>query len=99
MIGGMPTNAQSALAAAATVFSGARGYGTAQSVIAVADQLKAWLDRQDADTPAEPEQRDTQLDALVIPAEPHGEPELIAGQRPDPVYPGLRIGFGSNLLR
>lgn len=93
MIGCMPTNAQAALAAAATVFSGARGYGTAENVIAVADRLKAWLDAQDAAEPCQPEQRDTQLDALVIPAEQHGEPELHGDVRPGPAYPGLRIGF------
>jgi hypothetical protein len=87
----MPTNAQAALAAAATVFSGGRGHTTPASVKLLAESFKGWLDHHDP--PAAPEPRESQLDALVIPAEPHGEPELIAGQRPDPVYPGLRIGF------
>jgi len=91
MIGGMPTNAQVALAAAAEIYSGKRASPAA--VKDLAESLKNWLDYQDAAEPDQPEQRDTALDALVIPAEPHGEPELIAGQRPDPAYPGLRIGF------
>jgi len=95
----MPTNAQAALTAAATVYSGGRGHTTPAAVKLLAESLKKWLDYQDSITPPEPEQRDTQLDALVIPAEPHGEPELIAGQQPEPVYPGLRIGFASDLLR
>ena len=95
----MPTNAQTALTAAAEIFSGARGYATADNVMSIADRFKVWLDRHDAAEPPKPEQRETQLDALVMSTEPHGEPELIAGQRPDPTYPGLRIGFGSDLLR
>lgn len=86
----MPTNAQAALQAAATVYSGGRGNTTPASVKLLADVFKDWLDDHD---PPEPEPREVALDALVIPAEPHGTPELHADHRPEPDYPGLRVGF------
>lgn len=42
------TNAQVALQAAAMVFSGGRGYSSAQ-VFAMADECLKWLDAKDAD--------------------------------------------------
>jgi len=95
----MPTNAQTALTAAATVYSGGRGHTTPAAVKLLAESLKKWLDHQDSIEPTEPEQRDTQLDALVEHGPQVGEPELIADQQPEPIYPGLRIGFASDLLR
>jgi hypothetical protein len=62
----MPTNAQAALAAAAT---------------AVADRLKAWLDKQDAAETPPPDLREVSLDALVERADPPAAPELRIGFR------------------
>jgi hypothetical protein len=72
----MPTNAQTALTAAATVYSGGRGHTTPAAVKLLAETFKNWLDHQDSLEPAEPEQRDTALDALVDRAEPTSPPEL-----------------------
>jgi hypothetical protein len=80
----MPTNAQTALTAAVTIYAGAKGYSSRNAIIAQAEYFKAWLDRQDAAETPEPEQRDTALDAMVERADPVDQPELRA--RP--------IGFG-----
>lgn len=44
----MPTNAQAALQAAVTIYSGAKGYHSRNAIIAGAEYFKAWLDAQDA---------------------------------------------------
>lgn len=81
----MPTNAQAALQAAVTIYTGAKGYHSRNAIVATAEHFKAWLDKQDAAEPDEPEQRETSLDAMVERAEPSTEPELRVG----------RIGFGN----
>jgi hypothetical protein len=90
----MPTNAQAALQAAATVYSGGRGHTTPAAVKILAESFKKWLDHQDATEQPEPEQRDTQLDAMVERAEPTAPPELHKDIREEPIYrAGQRVGF------
>lgn len=42
------TNAQAALQAAATQYSGAKGYATCSDITGLAEGFKEWLDKQDA---------------------------------------------------
>ena len=44
----MPTNAQAALQAAVTIYTGAKGYHSRNAITATAEHFKAWLDRMDA---------------------------------------------------
>ena len=89
----MPTNAQAALAAAATLYQGAAGYGNVNIITATAYHYKAWLDEQDAAAaPPAPEPRETSLDAMVERSEPAAQPELHGDHRPEPTY---SIGFAS----
>jgi hypothetical protein len=74
----MPTNAQAALAAAATVYSGGRGHTTPAAVKLLAESFLKWLDYHDPETPAE---REVALDALVERADPPTAAELRIGFR------------------
>ena len=86
----MLTNAQAALQAAATVYSGGRGHTTPAAVKLLAESFKNWLDWKDREEIPEPEQRDTALDAMVERAEPTAQPELHRDLRDGSLY---RIGF------
>ena len=89
----MPTNAQAALQAAATVYA-AGNYSGPATLTTTAAQFKAWLDKQDAAEPEQIPQRDTQLDALVDMAPPTSPPELHQDFRSEPLYHrGQAIGF------